>query len=161
LTGFEKRELEPAFMRKTILDPEAGDELVDDNPAVDQTAYSRGVVVGHQTHDRVYLSGVTPVDTVGEDIGTQTREVLEIIQRYLHSQGGSVEDIVRVRVFVEDAVDTDFGAVHAARRDFFEPDHFPASTLVEIDQLVRGRIEIEAEAIIPESGWETETARLR
>lgn len=147
-------------MEKTILDPEAGDELVEDNPAVDQTAYSRGVSVSHPTHERVYLSGVTPVETADDGIAEQTREVLEIIQRYLHEQGGSMEDVVRVRVFVEDTVDTDFGAVHAARREFFDPEHFPASTLVEVDQLVRGRIEIEAEAIVPGDGWETETTRL-
>jgi enamine deaminase RidA (YjgF/YER057c/UK114 family) len=146
-------------MQKTVLVPEAGDDLVKENPAVDRTAYSRGVVVTHPTHDRLYLSGVTPIETTDEDIGEQTREVLGIIERYLTDHGGSMQDIVRVRVFVEDAVDADFGAVHAARGEFFDPEHFPASTLVEIDQLVRGRIEIEAEAIIPGDGWETSSTR--
>lgn len=147
-------------MKKTILDPEAGDELVADLDGVDQTAYSRGVVVSHADHDRVYLSGVTPVETAEADIGAQTREVLDIIERYLEHLGGSMTDVVRVRVFVEDAVDDEFGDVHAARREYFGPEGFPASTLVEVDQLVRGRIEIEAEALVPDDGWETETVRL-
>lgn len=142
-------------MEKTVLDPDAGNELVADADGVAETAYSRGVVVSRPGHDRVYLSGVTPVETVDDSVADQTREVLETVERFLASQGGSMTDVVRVRVFVEDAVDTDFGAVHAVRGEFFDREHFPASTLVEVDHLVRGQIEIEAEAIVPDDGWET------
>jgi len=142
-------------MEKTVLNPGAGNELVADVEGVSETAYSRGVVVSHPGHDRIYLSGVTPVETVDEPVPEQTREVLDTVERLLASQGGSMTDVVRVRVFVEDAVETDFGAVHAARGEFFDREHFPASTLVEVDHLVRGRIEIEAEAVVPEDGWET------
>lgn len=143
-------------MRKTVIDPTAGDELVADTD-VEGTAYSRGVVVDHETHRRVYLSGVTPVETGDEDVATQTREVLETIRDLLDNQGGEMEDVVRVRIFLEDTVETDFDTVHAVRNEFFETNHRPASTLVEVDTIVRGAVEIEAEAILPENGWTVET----
>lgn len=142
-------------MRKTVLNPDAGDELVADVEGVSETAYAGGVTVSYPGHDRVHVSGVTPTETVDESVAAQTREVLETIERLLESQDGSMDDVVRVRVFVEDTVDTDFGAVHAARGEFFDREQFPASTLVEVDQLLRGNVEIEADAVIPADGWET------
>lgn len=147
-------------MRKTVIDPEAGNELVEDVPGVEETAYSRAVAVSFPTYERVYVSGVTPVERAGDDVPAQTRDVLETIEAILETRGGTMQDVVRVRVFLEDAMDVDFAEVHAVRSEFFDHDHLPASTLVEVDQLVRGRIEIESEAIIPDDGWETETTSL-
>jgi len=142
-------------VRKTVLNPDAGNDLVADVEGVPETAYAGGVVVSHPGHDRVHVSGVTPTETADDSVAEQTREVLETIQRLVESQGGSMDDVVRVRVFLEDAVDTDFGAVHAVRGEFFDREQFPASTLVEVDRILRGRIEIEADAVIPDDGWET------
>jgi enamine deaminase RidA (YjgF/YER057c/UK114 family) len=49
-----------------------------------------------------------------------------------------------------------FEAIHASRREFFDPGSYPASTLVEIEDLIRdGRlIEIDADAVVPHDGWE-------
>lgn len=147
-------------MDKTILDPTAGNELVADTEGVEETAYSRGVVVDHEGYKRVYLSGITPVETADDSVGDQTREVLETVQNLLADHGGTMDDVVRVRIFVEDVVGDEFSTVHAVRGEFFDRDHFPASTLVEIDTLLRGNIEIEAEAIIPSDGWDVETVEL-
>lgn len=144
-------------MKKTIIDPTAGDELVDGVDDVEQTAYSRGVVVEFEGQKRVYLSGITPVETVDEPVREQTRELLERIERMLEDHGGTINDIVRIRIFVEDVIGEDFAGVHAVRGEFFDPEHFPASTLVEVEELVRGNIEIEIEAIIPADGWVIET----
>ncbi|RQG94831.1 RidA family protein [Natrarchaeobius chitinivorans] len=144
-------------MKKTVIDPAAGNELVEDADSVDETAYSRGVVVDHDGYKRVYCSGVTPVETADDSVEEQTREVLEIIQDLLADQGGTMDDVVRVRIFVQDVVGDEFTTVHEVRGQFFDRDHFPASTLVQIDTLVRGNIEIEAEAIVPEDDWDVET----
>lgn len=145
-------------MDKTIIDPGAGNELVADAAVdVDETAYSRGVVVDHEGYKRVYLSGVTPVDAADGTVRAQTRDVLETVRDLLSGQGGTMDDIVRVRIFVEDTVAEEFATVHEVRGEFFDRAHFPASTLVEVDTIVRGNIEIETEAIIPADGWTVET----
>ncbi|MGM0605479.1 MAG: RidA family protein [Halobacteriota archaeon] len=144
-------------MHKTIIDPAAGNELVADSEHVDETAYSRGVVVDHDVYKRVYLSGVTPIEAADGTVEEQTRDVLETIQDLLDEQGGAMSDIVRVRIFVEDVVEGEFSTVHKVRGEFFETEHLPASTLVEIDTIVRGNVEIEAEAIIPDDGWDVDT----
>lgn len=147
-------------MHKTVIDPEAGNELVADAEDVEETAYSRGVVVDHDGYRRVFLSGVTPVETADGTVAEQTRDVLETIQTILEDQGGTMNDVVRVRVYVEDTVETEFSTVHAVRNEFFETEHFPASTLIEVDTIVRGNVEIEAEAVVPEDGWEVEAVEI-
>ena len=43
-----------------------------------------------------------------------------------------------------------FGAIHDARAEFFNKDHYPASTLVVVHELARpdAMIEIDADAVI-------------
>lgn len=144
-------------MRKTVIDPDTGNELVADSDAVDETAYSRGVVVEHESHDRVYVSGVTPGERADVSVAEQTRIVLETIRDILTDQGGSMDDVVRVRIYVEDVVGTEFDRVHEVRNEFFDRAHRPASTLVEVDTILRGNIEIDAEAVIPADGWDVES----
>lgn len=145
-------------MKKSVIDPEAGNELVADSDIAERTAYSRGVVVDHKTHKRVFMSGVTPVETADDDAPAQVREVLEFIQEKLNDHGGTMNDVVRIRVLVEDIENQNFEQIHKIRNKFFDPDHHPASTLVEVSKIVRGTIEIEVEAIVPDDGWSVETA---
>jgi enamine deaminase RidA (YjgF/YER057c/UK114 family) len=139
-------------MRKHSLTPTAGDDLSES-----ETAYAECVVVEHHDHDRVHVSGVTS-DEPHDDISEQTRDVLEQIEEIVAGAGGTMDDIVRVRVYVADPALTqaNFEAIHEARREFFDPGSYPASTLVEIDDLIReGRlIEIDADAVVPHEGWE-------
>lgn len=147
------------LMHKTVIDPTAGNELVEDTD-ISETAYSRGVVIDYEDYKRVYLSGVTPVDAADSSIAAQTRDVLETIEGLLSECGGTMNDIVRVRIFVEDVIDEEFTTVHQVRGEFFSREHFPASTLIEIDSIVRGNIEIEAEAIVPAEEWTVDTMNL-
>lgn len=145
-------------MKKTVIAPAAGNELVEDSDIVDRTAYSRGVVVDHADHKRVFLSGVTPVETADDATPAQVEEVLTLIRDKLADHGGTMNDVVRIRVLVEDIESENFERIHSVRNEFFDPEHHPASTLVEVSGIVRGDIEIEVEAIIPDDGWTTETA---
>lgn len=145
-------------MRKTIIDPAAGNELVADSETVDETAYSRGVAVDLDGYKRVFLSGITPVEHATGSIEAQTREVLETIEALLEQQGGEMNDVVRIRVYVQDVMEEEFETIHEVRNEFFESDHLPSSALLQIDSIVRGNIEIEIEAIVPDEGWEIDHA---
>ena len=101
----------------------------------------------------VYVSGQVAMDAegavVGEgDVKTQTEKVLENVTVVLEEAGGSLDDVVKVTVFI-----TDMGLydeVHEVRRRFFrEP--YPASSMVEVSALIDTRllVEVEAVAVIP------------
>ncbi len=101
----------------------------------------------------LYISGQVSQDadgkTVGlEDVKAQTRQTLTNIQNILKFAGGMMSDICKVTLFL-----TDIAAlreVHEVRAEFFERP-YPASTLVEVSELVNRDwlIEIEAIAVIP------------
>lgn len=135
-------------MQKRSLTPTAGDDLSES-----ETAYAECVVEEHADHSRVHVSGVTS-NQVHDDIGEQTRDVLEQIEEIVAGAGGTMDDVVRVRVYVEtpELTEENFEAIHAARREFFDPGSYPASTLVEVSGLIReGRvIEIDADAVTAE-----------
>lgn len=100
-------------------------------------------ISGHVSQD---VAGVT----VGKgDMAAQTRQVLENIRRVLAHAGGTMDDVVKVTVFVTDVAE--LGAIHDVRREFFRPP-YPASTLVQVARLIDPEwlIEIEAVAVIAE-----------
>lgn len=102
----------------------------------------------------LYISGATPIDDAGKLVGRtmkeQTRQVLERIKRVIEHQGGTMTDIVRVRVYVTELNETNLREIHEARNEYFPADQRPASTLLGIDSIIRqgGMIEIDADAVI-------------
>ena len=79
------------------------------------------------------------------DIRAQTRKVLENTQAVLAEAGATLDDVVKVTVFVTNLAEH-FSAIHEVRAEFFKSD-YPASTLVEISRLVDPDMLIEIEAI--------------
>ena len=151
-------------MRKTIIEPDVGEniEAFQQSDRVDGLVHSNGVAIERPGFTRVYLSGMVSFDENENLVGTgdvevQTRVILENIQERLHALEGSMNDIVRVRVYVTDLAPEDFVTIHEVRSEFFEKEHYPASTLIEVEGLVleEMKIEIDADAIIPDDGWET------
>lgn len=138
-------------MEKTILNP------------VEGRGFSKAVCVTHETHKRVFISGAIAVDEdytlIGEnDMAAQTRYVYERIQEYLRDLGGTMDDIVRVRAYVTTLDDTDLWEYRDVREEFFtDPGQYPASSLVGVAGLVVDgtMVEVDAEAIIPDDGWDT------
>jgi reactive intermediate/imine deaminase len=101
----------------------------------------------------LHLSGQVAQDADGQlvgrgDIVVQTRQVLTNLRQVLTSVGGTMDDIVRVTVFVTDMAG--LMEIHRVRAEFFRPP-YPASTLVQVAGLVRSDylIEIDAVAVIP------------
>jgi 2-iminobutanoate/2-iminopropanoate deaminase len=117
-------------------------------------AYSSAVAVTLDECTLVYLSGMVGIDSGGtvayRDIKQQTRQTLANIGSVLERQGGTISDIVRVRIFVSAIDGQAVRDVHDARREFFEEGTFPASTLIRVDGFVRDdvMVEIEADAVI-------------
>ncbi|WP_440767244.1 RidA family protein [Natronorubrum sp. DTA7] len=67
-----------------------------------------------------------------------------------------MNDVVRIRTYVQDVMDDEFETIREVRGEFFDREHLPASALLEIGSIVRGNIEIEIEAVVPDSEWEVE-----
>jgi 2-iminobutanoate/2-iminopropanoate deaminase len=110
-------------------------------------AYSSGVEA--PAGRTVYVSGQVAFDAegnvVGEgDIKLQTETVLEHVKTVVEEAGGSMEDIVKVTVFISDMGLYD--DIHEVRRRYFE-EPFPASSMVEVSALIDPRLLIEIEAI--------------
>jgi enamine deaminase RidA (YjgF/YER057c/UK114 family) len=112
----------------------------------ERVGYSRAVRVGHL----VWVSGTAPImpgdaDPPGDAYG-QAKVCLEIIGRALAAAGGSLEDVVRTRIYVADAALID--DVGRAHREAFATAR-PATTGIVVDLLdPRWLVEIEAEAVI-------------
>ena len=117
--------------------------------------YSRAVRVGRVVH----VSGTTATDTNGKivgvgDVGVQTRQILENIQRALERAGAEMEHVVRTRIYVTDI--TRWEAVGRVHGEFFGA-ILPATSMVEVRNLIDPDmlVEIEAEAIIPKKPKKT------
>jgi enamine deaminase RidA (YjgF/YER057c/UK114 family) len=89
----------------------------------------------------------------GRTMREQTRQTLENIRAVLAREGGTMDDIVRVRVYVTQVDSASLRDVHDVRSEFWTPGKYPASTLVRVDQLIRdgALIEIDADAVLPAS----------
>lgn len=113
--------------------------------------YSRAVRVGSHVH----VSGTTATDEEGDIVGIddparQTRQALANIETALQEAGAALSDVVRTRLFVVDIEQwEDIGRVHG---DVFG-DIRPASSMVEVNQLIEPEllVEIEAVAIVGET----------
>lgn len=146
-------------MRKKIINIDQGesDEETGPNWAEHDTAYSRGVVVHKQGYKQLFLSGIC---SEKDGLEAQTIDILEQIQEEVNNINGGMEDIVRVRVYMRRPTmdEETLELVHDIRNEFFVEGHLPASTLIEVEDLVRDRylIEIDANAIIPDDEWEVE-----
>ncbi len=102
--------------------------------------------------DQLYISGLVSLGNDGEVLGLndpyeQARVIFTQMKHYVEAAGGTMNDVIRVRVYVTDIRHRP--GVLEARREFFTGD-FPCSTLVAVSQLVDTRylVEVDADAVI-------------
>lgn len=110
--------------------------------------YSRAVRVG----DFVFVSGTTATNEEGNIIGLgnpylQTIQIIKNIQIALQTAGGCLDNVVRTRIYVTNI--NDWEKVGQAHSEYFKQIR-PATTLVEVSQLINPQllVEIEADAIL-------------
>ena len=107
----------------------------------------------------LFVSGLTAHDREGAPVGTgdaaaQARVVLQAIRDLCDQAGGSLQDIVKLTVYLKDVADA--RAVAAVRAEFFGQAPYPASSMVEVSRLMGPDqlVEIDAVAAIGQSAGE-------
>jgi len=109
--------------------------------------YSQGVQVG----DLIFTSGQLPVNPyTGElvvgDIKAETRQCLENVKAILEEAGSSLNNAVKLTVFIKDM--NQFANINEVYAQYF-PEEKPARSCIEVARLPKdANVEIEAIAII-------------
>lgn len=116
-------------------------------PFEERFGYCRAVRVGNQIH----VSGTAAVEPDGRvtsgGVGAQTARCLRIIGEALADLGGSLADVVRVRIYITDIGQYEATGEHL--RAAFGA-HPPTATMVEVSGLIDPEmlVEIEVDAVI-------------
>jgi len=117
-------------------------------PWESSVGYCRAVRVG----PHVAVTGTASVGDEGEVVGVgnayvQAKRCIEIIEKALNEAGSGLSDGIRTRIFVTDI--SQWEAIGRAHREAFA-DIRPATTMVEVSQLIDPDmlVEIEADAIV-------------
>ncbi|MDX1517656.1 MAG: RidA family protein [Woeseiaceae bacterium] len=115
-----------------------------DAPAAIGT-YSQAI----RTANLVFLSGQIPLDAatgniVHGDFSARARRVFENLATVAAAAGGSLNDVVKLTVYLTDL--DDFATVNAVMEEFFDAP-YPARAAVGVASLPRGA-DVEADAIL-------------
>jgi reactive intermediate/imine deaminase len=107
--------------------------------------YSQAIEV----NDLVFLSGQIPLDpatmeVVDGDFEARARRVFDNLAAVAGAAGGSLDDIVKLTVFLTDL--GNFATVNAVMEDYFHKP-FPARAAVGVASLPKG-VDVEADAIL-------------
>lgn len=103
----------------------------------------------------IYISGQTAWNAKQEIIGAddlaeQARQALRNVETAVRSAGGTLADVVALRIYIVNYKPEDAGAVGSALREFFPEERRPASTWIGVSSLAVSSflIEIEATAVL-------------
>ncbi len=108
-------------------------------------AYSQAVVAGNT----LYISGQIPLDpetmeVVEGDMETQIRRVFDNLSAVAEAAGASLDDAVKLTVFLTDL--TDFPTVNQVMAEYFD-EPYPARAAIGVAALPKG-VPVEVEAIV-------------
>lgn len=119
---------------KTVFTPQAPEAI---------GPYSQGVIV----NNILYTSGQIPLTKEGNmvdgDVVAQTHQVFRNVKAILHEAGASLEDVIKVMVFIQDM--NQFADINSIYGEYFS-EHKPARSCVEVAKLPKGAL-VEIEVI--------------
>ncbi len=110
--------------------------------------YNQAVVIGNL----VFASGQIAIDPVTNEVSQgsvveQTRLVLNNLQAVLQAAGSSLEQVIKVTVFLKNM--NDFASLNMVYEKFFTPQNAPARSTIEVARLPKDvLVEIEAVAVV-------------
>lgn len=115
-----------------------------------QYGFSQGVV--SQGGRTVYLSGQVGWDDQQEmsypdDLHQQARQSLQNIAIALKAAGGTLADVVSLRIYIVDRRMSESAGIRLALKEFFPGDNPPASTWIGVPSLANASFLVEIEAI--------------
>ena len=103
----------------------------------------------------VFVSGQTAWDVQknivgGDSLLEQARQALRNVQAAIEATGGTLKDVVALRIYIVNYEVESASAVGSALREFFSPENLPASTWIGVATLAVPEflIEIEATAVL-------------
>ena len=115
----------------------------------DKIGYSRAVKIGNL----IEVSGTAAIDNdhivAPGDPYLQTKFIIQKIEKVIKEAGGTLQDIIRTRIYVTDI--KDWSSVGRAHGEFFK-DIKPVTTMIEVKSLIDPNfvVEIEATAYLAE-----------
>ncbi len=114
--------------------------------------YGFSQIVAANGAKTVYISGQTAWDTQrqiigGTDLAQQARQALRNVQGAVEAVGGTLTDVVALRIYIVNYKPEQTDAVGGALREFFPKEKRPASTWIGVSTLAVSDFLIEIEAI--------------
>ena len=111
------------------------------------TGYSYAI---KKTGTPLFISGQVALDGQGKLVGendaaAQTEQVLKNLKSVVEAAGGTLDDIVKITIFVTDPAFRP--AVAAARLKWFKEGQWPASTYLVVSALAVPTMLVEIEAV--------------
>ena len=111
--------------------------------------YSPAVAYGNL----VFVSGQGPIDpatgkVVGDTVEEQLRRALENLKLVLEDVGSSLEDVVKVTLYLRNM--DDFARANEVYGEFFREGNYPARTTVQARLPLDIMVEVDAIACMPE-----------
>lgn len=112
--------------------------------------YSQSVVFNMENATMVFISGQLPINENGEQIGKgdlekQTEQVFKNIKTQVEKAGGSMNDVVKINCYFKDI--SEIQSFRNARDKFINLENPPASSVVEVQQLINPDFLIEIDAV--------------
>ena len=101
-----------------------------------------------RTETAVFVSGQVPVQpdgSVPDDVGEQTRLVLDKVKELVEAAGSSMDKVVKTTVFLTNKAD--FAAMNAVYAGYF-PGTPPTRSTIECGLMIDIKVEIEAIALL-------------
>jgi enamine deaminase RidA (YjgF/YER057c/UK114 family) len=130
-------------------------EYVNPNNLFPSLPYGFSQVVIATGKKMVFISGQTAWDAEknivgGDSVLEQARQAFRNLETAMAAAGGTLEDVVSLRIYVVDYQAESGTAVGTALREFFSPEKPPVSTWIGVSALADPEflIEIEATAVL-------------